>query len=202
MNYLALQNSSRLVWTVQAIAETLNISRASARVLCSRYFKQGFFTRIRNNLYILSSHLKTLTPLDLFTISNLVQTPSYVSFMTALSHYGITTQILPNTIECVNPIRTIHYSANHFDYGFDFNYFKMKSSLYFGFERRDGFFIATPEKALLDCLYLESLGRYDLDRSSLTLTSLSRERLKQLSLKFPKRTRSALLTLLNDVGPA
>lgn len=198
MNYLSLQNSARLVWTVQAVAETLNISIPSARVLCSRYTKKGIFARLRKNLYLLSTRSKNLPLEELFQISNLVQTPSYVSFMTALSYYGITTQVLPEVVECANPMRTVSYSIP----GYTFSYFKLASPLYFGFERVGNSFIATREKALLDCLYLESLGRYDLDRSSLTLTSLSRERLEQFSLLFPKRTRSALLTLQNDATTA
>ncbi len=198
MNYLAFQNSSRLVWTVQAVSETLNISVPSARVLCSRYAKKGIFVRVRKNLYLLFTRLKNLSSEELFQVANIVQTPSYVSFMTALSYYGITTQVLPETCECANPMRTVSYSIP----GYTFSYLKLAPSLYFGFERVGNFFIATREKALLDCLYLDSLGRYDLDRSSLTLTSLSRERLHQLSLLFPNRTRSALLTLLKNATTA
>ncbi len=35
-----------------------------------------------------------------------------------------------------------------------FNYSRIRPNLYFGFVKKDGFFIAGPEKAFLDALYL------------------------------------------------
>ncbi len=196
MNWLKIESNNRLVWTVQAVSETLGISEASARVLCSRYVRSNLFLRLRRNLYILKTKADQLSQADLFRLSALIQTPSCVSFMTALSWYGVTTQLTRGVIEAVSPTRSKGYSAGPWL----FAYSRFRPEQYFGFGRQDTFFIATPEKALMDCLYMESIGRYALDRDSLDLGRLSVPELKKIASRFPARTRQALNKLLNDAG--
>lgn len=77
--------------------------------------------------------------------------PSYISLQTALYHHDMIMQV-PSVIYAVSLARTKHYetplgnvSLHHID-----------SSFFFGFELdpKSGIAIATPEKALLDFLYL------------------------------------------------
>ena len=72
--------------------------------------------------------------------------------------------------------------------------------LYKGFERMEGVFIALPEKALPDSLYLASLGRYSLDTSALDLTNVKREVLENLLLLFPSRVRTFTETCCGEIG--
>jgi hypothetical protein len=44
-----------------------------------------------------------------------------------------------------------------------FKYSKIKKEFYFSFVKKDNFFIATPEKALVDALYFMVKGKYKLD---------------------------------------
>ena len=71
-----------------------------------------------------------------------------------------------------------------------YQYTRISSSLYFGFEKQKGFFIATPEKAFLDAMYLASFGRYALDLASIDAGKLDRNKLKQMSKKFPLKTQT------------
>ena len=73
-----------------------------------------------------------------------------------------------------------------------FNYTKIAKNLFFGFVRKNGFFIAEPEKAFLDILYLVSLKRYSVDLSSVEFSKLNFAKLKQMVKKFPKKVREAL----------
>ncbi|MBU0705784.1 hypothetical protein KJ657_00105 [Patescibacteria group bacterium] len=196
MNLLKLEQNQRPVWTVQSIARTLGIKEASARVMASRYAKKGILTRLRNNLYLMKSLSRQVSQDDLFYLSNIIQTPSYISFMTALSYYGITTQITRNVIEAVSPVRTQYYEAEEWV----FNYSKIDKDLYFGFIREGKFFIATKEKALLDCLYYSSMGRYSLDVDSIDLSGFSAAELQKMAKKFPKKTQVLLLKLLRNAG--
>lgn len=189
MNLIKLKQSQSPFFTTQKVAEVLGISEASARVLCSRYTRKGIFLRLKKNYYIFSFEQNLLSKEELFYISNLIQTPSYISLTTALSYHGMTTQITRDVIEAINPIRSEEFETGQFL----FTYRKIKPELYFGFERRGKFFIATKEKALLDALYLTSLGRYDMDRSSIDLRCVSWPILKGLSKKFPKRTQEELI---------
>ncbi len=60
---------------------------------------------------------------------------------------------------------------------------------YFGFKRMRGFFIAEPEKAFVDVLYIQSLGRRSIDISFLDLYKLNWPMVLQISKSFPKRTQ-------------
>jgi hypothetical protein len=75
---------------------------------------------------------------------------------------------------------------------FTFNYVKIRSNLYKGFERMEDVFIALPEKALLDAFYLASFGRYSFDVSSLDLTKVDGKVLENLSFPFPPRVRKLM----------
>jgi hypothetical protein len=55
--------------------------------------------------------------------------------------------------------------------------------LYQGFKKEKGFFIATPEKMLLDAIYLMSYGRYALDMSAIDPKKLILRSSWVLSLK-------------------
>lgn len=167
------------------IARVLNISPNSAKVAASRYVKAGILIRIKRNLYVLFENWAIMSLEQKFTIANLIQVPSYISLMTALSYYEITTQLQQDYIESVGIRRTKDITIEKTV----FRYTKIKPELYFGFKRMRGFFIAEPEKAFVDALYLQSLGRRSIDTSSLDLDKLDWPRILEISKSFPKRTR-------------
>ncbi|MDQ7053984.1 MAG: hypothetical protein Q9P14_14260, partial [candidate division KSB1 bacterium] len=79
-----------------------------------------------------------------------------------------------------------------------FKYNKINPALYFGFVRLRGFFIAEPEKALLDALYFMSFGRYTLDISAIDLDKFDSQKLKNLAKKFPAGTQKLLINCYPD----
>ncbi len=194
MNILKLQNSGRLFFTVSNISEILKITEESARVLASRYVKKGLLARIKKNVYIMNERFVRADWNELFQISGILQTPSYISFMTALSYHEITTQVTRSVVECVGEARTTEYEAA----GTLFTYRRFKKILFFGFEKKDKFFIAEPEKALLDCIYLMSRGAYNLDMESIDIRKFSEKKLDRYSKKFNKKTRILLAKILNS----
>ena len=164
------------------------ISRASAKVTASRYVRQGLLLRLKKNMYVRREIWNAAGIEEKFLLANLIQVPSYISLMTALEYYEITTQVLRNFFESVAVKRTkeVHINTSLF------RYTKVASSLYFGFKKEKEFFIATPEKALLDAFYLMSFGRYSLDISALDATKMDRDEIKRLSMEFPLKTRKML----------
>ena len=168
----------------EEVARTLGISRNSAGVLCTRYVKKGLLTRLKRDVYARTETLRNLQEMDLFRIANFFQVPSYISLTTALSYHGMTTQVQRNVFEsiCIKRSKTFHRG------GFVFRYIKIDPKLYAGFEREKGVFIASPEKAVMDCFYLASMGRYPLDVSSLDLSRLDSQAINQVMRIYPSRT--------------
>jgi predicted transcriptional regulator of viral defense system len=172
----------------EEIARIRGISLASAKVTASRYVKQGLLLRLKKNLYVPRKAWDTASKDDKFRLANLGQSPSYISLMTALDYYEITTQVQHDFYESVAVRRTKEFQVN----GNIFRYSKIDKRLFFGFKRENGVFIASPEKALLDAFYLMSYGRYALDISALDAQKLDRQIIKQLSGEFPLKTRKLL----------
>ncbi|MDF1593244.1 MAG: hypothetical protein P1P89_17155 [Desulfobacterales bacterium] len=172
----------------EELAKVLGINNASARVAASRYVKKGLLVRLKRNLYVLREVWDAAGWEEKYSLANLGQTPSYISLMTALEYYAITTQVQRGLIESIAVKRTKEISLN----GSVFKYTKVGVGLYFGFKREKGFFIAVPEKALLDAFYLISYGRYALDISALDTEKLDSVTLERLSRKFPLKTQNML----------
>ncbi len=188
MSIWALNKISSDFFRLDAAAAALALSKPAARVALSRYAKKGFLVRVKRDVYMLSEKWGARTPEKMHVLANFLQVPSYISFMTALSFYEISTQIQRDFVESAAVTRTKAIKIREAQ----FQYTKLRKKLYFGFLKKNGFFIATPEKALLDSLYLMSLGRYHLDLNSLDKNKFDKKKLAKLCRFFPERTRRAL----------
>ena len=184
MPYQDLLEIGEPFFSKEEVARTLRISRNSAGVLCTRYVKKGLLTRLKRDVYARTETLRNLQEMDLFRIANFFQVPSYISLTTALSYHGMTTQVQRNVFEsiCIKRSKTFHRG------GFVFRYIKIDPKLYAGFEREKGVFMASPAKAVMDCFYLASMGRYPLDVSSLDLSRLDSRAINQVMKIYPSRT--------------
>lgn len=186
MDYSKLQQlKEKFYFTVEDVACILNIKLESAKVLCSRYTRKGIFIRLKKNFYILDQCWKSFSNDDFLKVSNLLQVPSYVSFMTALSQYEITTQVQKNYFENVSLRRTRNFNIS----GVTFNYYKLKKEYYFDFIKNGNIFIAIKEKAFIDSIYLYSFGKYKLDLSSLDLSKLDKKKVRDILKVYPQKTK-------------
>ena len=188
MNLLELRKIPKPYFGYEDIARVLGISEASARVTASRYVRQGLLLRMKRNMYLLPEVWNATDREQKFIIANLGQTPSYISLMTALDYYEISTQIQRDFFESMAVKRTKEIALS----GSIFRYTKIALNLYFSFKKEKGVFIATPEKALLDAFYLMSFGRYTFDLSALDAEKFDEAEVRCLSDKFPVRTRNML----------
>jgi predicted transcriptional regulator of viral defense system len=188
MKLIEIQKIDKLYFGYEEIARVLGISEASSRVTASRYAKMGLLLRIKKNMYVLRERWVAAEKEEKFLLANLAQTPSYISLATALDFYELTTQMQRNFFESVALKRTKKIDIN----GNIFRYTRIRNRLYHGFKKEKGVFIATPEKALLDAIYLMSYGRYALDLSAIDPKKIDGNELMRLSKEFPIRTRDML----------
>ena len=191
MRYSKLKNIKKRYFGYIDIAKALGVTADSAMVSASRYVSQGLLVRIKRNLYVLKERWETLSIEELFSLANLVQVPSYISLMTALGYYEITTQLQQDFIESLAIRRTKEVDIE----GKVFNFTRIDKTLYFGFSREKGFFIATPEKAFLDAMYLMSFKKYKFDLTSIDFSKLNMDKIKVMVKLFPKKTQEALKNL-------
>lgn len=183
--------SKKPYFTLDDVAQHFNLQPASARVLCSRYAQQGVMVRFKKNIYTTIWKWESLTRLDLFKIANVLQVPSYITMMTALAYYDVTTQAQNNFQESVCLKRSISYQVRESV----FSFVKLQPQYYSDFIKKDGIFMATKEKAFLDAAYLFSFGKYRFDLDSLDMRKLDLKNLKRLLKKYPQKTKDTVKRL-------
>jgi predicted transcriptional regulator of viral defense system len=188
MKTVQLSSITRLYFGYGDVARALDISPESARVTVSRYVARGLLVRVKRDMYVLRERWNAAGREEKFQLANMGQVPSYISLMTALDYYEITTQMPREFIESVAVKRTKEIQLPRSV----FRYTRIFNSLYFGFSKHNGFFIATPEKAFLDSMYLMSLGRYHLDVASLDGSKIKRGEIKRMLSTFPLKTKILL----------
>ncbi len=192
MKPFQLRKIKELYFGYEAIARTLGISSASAKITAHRYVKQGIVIRVKRNIYVLKDRWMGFDHEQKFIIANILQAPSYISFMTALDYYEITTQMQQDFIESAVVKRTTRSEIEQTV----LNYTKISADVYGEFEKKQGFFIATPEKAFLDACYLMSLGRYNLDLPSIDFSKLDLSKIERLAKVFPQKTQKFIGKIL------
>lgn len=146
---------------------------AAVRRQLNRWKQSGRIHQLRREVYCVRAPYRTDQPHP-FAIANLLRRGSYVSLQSALSHYGM----IPEHVPMVTSVtggrpETLATPAGRFRFR------HLGANRFFGFAERavapgEPAWIATPEKALVDLLYL-SPG------------SDSRDFLEELRLAFPER---------------
>jgi len=191
MNRIKLNKSENKLLSVRDIASILSISLESARVTAHRYIQKGLLIRIKRDLYITADKFNNLKENELFKLANLIQVPSYISLTSALSYYNISTQQLRGIVESIAVKRS--KLAKSGDVIFKFT--KVKKDFYTGFIQENNIFIALPEKALADSIYLSSMGRYNTDFDAIDFRKTN----KALTNKFIKQTNKKATTLWDNI---
>ncbi|MCL4377062.1 MAG: hypothetical protein M1409_01575 [Actinobacteria bacterium] len=185
-------NIRKLYFSYQDVAKALNISEKASMVTCVRYVKSGILLRLKRNLYMKKEKWKYVSVPEIYEISNLIQTPSYISLTTAIYYYGMTTQVQQDYFESIALKRSVSFEIQERT----FNYSKIKKELYSGFTKNEDFFIALPEKAILDALYLQFLGRYKLDLSAIDFDKVDLIALEKKSEIFPSSFKNYVKRVL------
>jgi predicted transcriptional regulator of viral defense system len=174
-NFAKLLNTESPFFTISSLQATFNITRESARTTASRLVSRGVLTRLCRDLFVLSGRKYSL-----FALANALYQPSVVSLDTALNYWGLIVQD-PQVIFSVG-LGSYRYSINHTG----FTYRKINPLLFrFGQKKVADFFIAEPEKAFLDTLYMKSKGLADLLPEDINMDKLDNKRLEYYSLPYP-----------------
>lgn len=131
----------------------------------SRWQDKGLIIKLKRGTYLLNKNDRKINPSRLF-ISNQLYGPSYVSLEYALNFYGLIPERVPD-VTSVATRKTIRFQN---ELGV-FTYQHIKPQAFRGFKKNVDeaglpYFIAEPEKALLDFLYL-NLDKFSKDSKDL-----------------------------------
>ena len=162
---LALSESTRTAFNTKSIALLLNEKRDDLLTKKLNYYVQkGLLLNPRKGIYA----KKHYNPEEL---AGLVFVPSYISLEYVLQKAGVIFQY-------DSAITSVSYLSREIEMlGQTFRYRQIKGEILYnleGIERRDNISIATPERAVLDMMYLNSECYFD------NLNAVSKKRIKQL----------------------
>ena len=141
-----LEKFQKGVFSISDIARLIKKPKEYCWLVLYRLKEKNLIVKIEKDKYA----LKETNPYVIF--SNLVY-PSYLSFLTAFSYYNLTTQI-PKYMQIVSlkSKKEIRFE------GYTLKFIKFKPKRFFGYKREktsNGFiFVAEPEKAIIDSLFL------------------------------------------------
>lgn len=182
--YIAMLESPRTVFTIQELMMlTENYDKAS---LCSslHYYKgKGLILNPRGGIYAKKGYDTTEMSCKLFY-------PCYISLRTVLRSKGVIFQ-WSTDISCICPLnRTISIDGQEYDYH------RINPVLwadFAGIEQKEGYAIATPERAILDTMYLyPGICYFD------NLNGIDKELLLKLSTSYKnKQLEKKALQLIN-----
>jgi predicted transcriptional regulator of viral defense system len=128
-------------------------SATDVRRQLDRWVKSGRLLRLRRGVYAVAPPYRVGAPHP-FLVANHLRRPSYVSLQSALSHYGMIPEFVPVTTS----VTTGRPEELDTPLG-RFLFRHVKKTAFFGYtqteiSRGQPVFLASPEKALLDLLYL------------------------------------------------
>jgi len=162
-----------------------NVDPKLIRIQLSRWVKAGKIYQLRRGLYSIAPPYQRRQPHP-FLVANHLQKASYVSLQSALSFYGL----IPEVVNITTSVSTGRPERLDTPLG-TFEFRHLKTELLFGYRMielgEQSALIATPEKALLDLIYLQPGGDSPAYLKELRLQNtekLDKDLLRKQSEKF------------------
>lgn len=180
------------IFTTWQFALLFQLSKSQAKYFLDRFVEEELLTRLKRGLY----SLKTDPPSEQ-EIANALYRPSYISFDYALAYYNLIPEMVYEvTSATTKPTRLFTTET------LAFSYYSIKTEAFTGYSlKQEGdrrFYIAEPEKALVDYLYILTLGQRGIlgertvnDR--LQITKLDKEKIRMYAKLFARPQLNVLV---------
>lgn len=179
-----LLKSSKTIFTPKDIAllwREDNIEFVKKKI--HRYIKSGRLQSIRRGIYAKDKEY------DKYELATKIYTPSYISLETVLREAGMIFQFYGQIFAVT--YRTRETSCD----GQKYVYKQIKDGILYnnaGIERRDNYYIATPERAFLDTLYLHKNYYFD------NLSTLNWDKVYQILPIYKNKRIEKLVKFLHN----
>jgi len=186
VNYQKFKNSllelGKTYFTLIELSKFYSNKASSFRPLLSNWVKQGLISHLGHGYYAFN-----IAEVDYLQLACNLMRPSYISFEYALHYYGLIDQV-PHVITLAGQRR--HQFVPMGVYTFEYSY--LKKELFWGYTLEKSIYIAEPEKALLDLVYLIARGKRLADLDSLEVRKLSKVKIRKYLKQFPSYVKKHL----------
>ena len=183
-----LKEIGKSYYTLADLSKIYPGKKDSLKVLLSRLTKKKKILRLKRDVYILPEKFS-----EIEKIANQIYFPSYLSFESALSFFGILSQIPYSLIFAtfLKPKKITLLDTS-------IEYRQIKKELFFGYFLKNGLYLAFPEKALLDLLYFVSLGKLKINLKNIDFSKIKKKKLFRYLDKYPLKTKNLVKEIFKD----
>ena len=183
INYLefkkSLEQTGKTYFSFYDLKKFYHSDQKSLKTLLSNWVKKDLIQNLSRGFYAFE-----IAKLDYLRLANEIDNNSYISFEYALYYYNLIDQV-PSVITLASNKRSRQIKMANWT----FEYVRLKNNLFFDYELKDGAYIATPEKALADLIYLISRGKRIVELDSLEIKKINQKKLNRILKKFPEYTK-------------
>jgi len=181
-----LQKINKPFYTIADLEKITSLPRNSLYVASKRWLAGGIIERLAQGIY-----LPMGSTISIENVAAQLYIPNYLSFESALSKHGVL-NLIPYTVTFATTRKTKKYKIQKQEVEFR----QIAPKLFFGFEMKNGIYIASPEKAFLDEVYLMARGKARLDLDELDVKKLLTKTLKDFSKRFPVYVQNRIENLI------
>jgi predicted transcriptional regulator of viral defense system len=162
---------------------------SNANVFLTRLQSKGLVERVSRGVYL--NALRATHP-GIEEMACFLRTPSYVSCEWALNRHGVILQS-PTVCTVLTLQTAVGRSRNVSVGGVTIEFSRITPQLFNGYETKDGYNLALPEKALLDTVYLRKHVPF---ADELDLDAIDKDKLDLLAQPFPAAVKKRLEAVL------
>lgn len=183
-----LKEIGKSYYTLADLSKIYPGKKDSLKVLLSRLTKKKKILRLKRDVYILPEKFS-----EIEKIANQIYFPSYLSFESALSFFGVLSQIPYSLIfaTLLKPKKITLLDTS-------IEYRQIKKELFFGYFLKNGLYLASPEKALLDLLYFVSLGKLKTNSKNIDFSKIRKKKLFKYLDKYPLKTKNLVKEIFKN----
>jgi len=166
-----LADSKKSVFNTKDLQDLWRENSKNTIVAAKRMVRKGLILKLAKGYYALNKKY------DIYELANLIISPSYISFGSALFYWNVCFQVG----DTINSVSLLNYEKKIEDR--TYKYYAMKKELFFnleGIDFKDNISIASPERAILDSFYFGFFLNID-NEEKINFTYL-----KKTSLFYPK----------------
>lgn len=183
-----LELNNKTFYDSKDLSVFLNLEGRNLENTIKKLIDENVIMQLERDKYYVASK----TPSEM-QIAYFLYNPSYISFETALNYYGVLSQF-PTTITSVTTKKTKNKTVE----GREYTYSHINKSYFTGYEKKDGFLIATPEKALVDQMYfslkslksLENIDEYD-------MSNINKDKAIEYAKQIQSISRAKIIEMLD-----
>ena len=176
------KNLNKSFYTKRDLEVITKLSEKRLKLLVGELLNLGIIEKVTKDVYVVFYSYYQIEE-----IASTLYLPNYLSFESVLARYDVL-----NQIPYIITFATIKQSKNIVVAKRQIEFIQIPKDLFWGYVVSGNIYVAEPEKAFLDLVYIASIKNYQIDMDEINLKRLSKKILLEYSKRFPIKIQKIL----------